>query len=523
MAKPAPQKKTPAPLAASNYAAPPVAPPPAWWLPATLVVYAILAFFYVTATPLQAITLPDNLPEARAQTPLVVGIGPDEKEHFLYIASLAERGKLPAQSPAFRTRAEDFVSYEVQHPPLFFALFALLYKVFLPLVGPLGIWFVLRGACALCGAGIVVLVHKTAQIAFPNRPLVVWGAAPVCAFLPTFGHTMANLSNEPLALLLGAFLWWQAVRLLGSAPLSAPAEKPNLRPAMLMGATFGVGLLIKLTVIVWLPALCLALWFGARHTRQNVLVVLAAFAVPAALLAAPWFGYLYANFGTFAFRSHMRPLLNNITLWEYLQNPTQRLFPKNIKPPGLYMPPAYFLVWGSPTAVVPFWLVYPHLPGGPPFVWLWQITLAGLDFVPLLALLRHTVRARADKQAAPDFAARVLLWAGGTAMLMATLTLLYQIFQVDWSMTNYGGRYLVSSWPAACLVTLFALSTLPEPGPKNALSQRSFAGGVTVGFLLLDIFAVRAVRQFYQDNPTQPAIQRSEEVTFSGRGLFLFS
>ncbi len=61
--------------------------------------YAVIQIFWITATTLQKITLPDNLPPtfpsaASAQT-LLVGTGPDEKEHFLYIVSLAERGALP--------------------------------------------------------------------------------------------------------------------------------------------------------------------------------------------------------------------------------------------------------------------------------------------------------------------------------------------------------------------------------------------------------------------------------------------
>ncbi len=197
--------KTPTSFAANLEQAAPVSFPDRAWrviLGATLIVYALIQFLYITATPLQVMTLPDNLPRNAPQS-LLVGIGPDEKEHFLYLLSLANRGTVPKPATRWRTAPEQYVSYQAQHPPVFYAVGAVLYQAVRRLP-PASVWYLLRGFCALCGGVVIVLAALAARAAFPHQPFLVLTTAPLIAFLPMFGHLMGNLSNEPLAMVFTA-------------------------------------------------------------------------------------------------------------------------------------------------------------------------------------------------------------------------------------------------------------------------------------------------------------------------------
>lgn len=353
--------------------------PPRWWAVLLFGLYAAVQLIYITATPLQPIILPDNVPPAQAETPLLVGLGPDEKEHFLYIASLSERGELPAQAPRRRKSPEQYVSYEVQHPPLFYALCVPFYKIVKPLGLPT-LWWTLRGFCALLGAVAALLAARAAQTAFPNRAFVQWGALPLALFWPTFAHTMANLSNEPLASVIGAAIWLTLVQAVTRpqqtepVPSTSSSFAPLLRTALTLGVLFGLGSITRLTTLIWLPGAVLTLaYLTFRDKAQNqrplfvrpLLVAVCLFA-PLLLFWSPWLAYTYREFGTFNYRSHLRPLLQDITLAEYLQNPTQRIFPKKVER-GIVMPPSYLLLWGVSTAWLPYWLAGFYLPGGPAF------------------------------------------------------------------------------------------------------------------------------------------------------------
>ena len=135
---------------------------------AVLVVYACVQFFYITATPLQTLTLPDNFPQGASQS-LVVGLGPDEKEHFLYVLSLADGGTLPMPDLARCTSPRQYVTYQAQHPPLFYALAALIYKA-APALPPEALWYLLRSLCAVCGGIVILLAAEAARLSFPRRP-----------------------------------------------------------------------------------------------------------------------------------------------------------------------------------------------------------------------------------------------------------------------------------------------------------------------------------------------------------------
>ncbi len=465
---------------------------------ATLVFYALIQFLYATGTPLQPITLPDNLPAGRENKALLVGLGPDEKEHFLYVLSLAEQGRPPDPDLARRTSPNAFVSYQAQHPPLFYALAAVVYKAVRPLGTQETVWYVLRGLCALCGAFVVMLAARAARVAFPDRPIVALGTAPFVAFLPIFGHMTAHLSNEPLAMVFGAWAWLQMARIARSEE-----KTPNVRAYALLGLTLGLAALTRLTALLWLPAALVVLGYAARRRRDGwrAAAPLLAAAGCFLFLLLPWLVRSELIFGTPFLRTFHRPLLQNgATTADFLRGkaPPPREFP-------LLVTPRYTALWYASTSWLPFWLVQFYAPGGgvrsAPA---WQAVFLLVDVTILLALFLNASRARrcASVREGRDPSGRALLWASGAAVGFCVLTLVQQQLFSDWNVVLSAGRYTVAAAPASALLFLFAVSTLGR-------ARRPIAAAILAAAMLaFGLYTVLLVRQFYADNPAQDAVQR---------------
>lgn len=464
-----------------------------------LPLYAFIQLLYLSATPLQGIELPDNLPQNRSQK-LLVGIGPDEKEHFLYVLSLAEQGRLPRQTPRHRTAPDQYVSYEIQHPPLFYALAALVFKILSPLGLPF-VWYALRVIGSMLGFLVVLFSARAALVAFPDRPLVVLGTPACIALLPIFGHMNSVLSNEPLGAVLGAWAWFQAVRLIRQE------RAPTIRDAALLGVTLGVGMWTRSTVLLWLPATLLLILVAARRHQLGVglpAVVLGCFLA----LALPWFLYLKVTYGTPLLRSHYYPLLDNIGLLEYLRKAEDLVLYLHGLPQPRPVPLRIVLSAISSTSWAPFWLIAPIQ--GPVGGILHPLFFV-LPFIVVILLFLHSSRQgkKPVTERENDPVGRALVWAAFSAVLFANTAVLYQIFYVDWSIINYAGRYLVSSAPAAALLLTFAVSTLPvlHHETHGVKRQRALAITFTVLMFFFALWSALLVRRFYKENPEQPSVQ----------------
>ena len=444
---------------------------------ATLVLYVAVQILWVRATPTQSIYLPDNLPTYLATDfSLVVGLGPDEKEHYLYVLSLADNGRLPKPSPAFRASPDDYVSYQAQHPPLFYALSAVIYKAAHPLVGDIKIWYLLRGFCVLCGLAVIVLTDRAAKTAFPDRPLVALGTAPFVAFLPMFGHMTGNFSNEPLAMLFGAAVWLQSVRLLRR---NTP---PTIREALLLGLTLALACLTRLTALLWLPVVSIAL---LRRGRVALPAALAGFAL-FALLLAPWFAYNQVAYGHAFLRTFDRPLL--------ARGPISDFFGRGLVPAEFPVPinSTQSLLWYAGTAWLPFWLTQFYMPDLRPIFLL-------LDAGAVILLVLNVSKLTRD--GVPDASGKAIVGAAFAATLFCFAALIQQELFADWNVVLSAGRYLVAAAPATGLLFLLALSTL------RPLNRPVVAALVAAVMLAFDVYAANTVRQFYGDHPTQAEIQ----------------
>ncbi|MCY3779972.1 MAG: DUF2142 domain-containing protein [Chloroflexi bacterium] len=217
---------------------------------------------------------------------------PDEPAHYNYIRQVVEAGCCPrietgdwssdylSQLTSGRFAPEllselDSIQYEDHHPPLYYLLASLVYR----LSG--GDLVALRLFSVLLGTGLVVLSYLVCRSILPNKPHIALGVMALVAFLPQHLHMMSAVNNDALAeLIVGLALLW-LLRYLESDAL----------PIWQLGLIIGLAFLTKLTIyFLALPAL-LAIWLKWRRSGEptsKLLRSLAAFALMAGIIGGVW-------------------------------------------------------------------------------------------------------------------------------------------------------------------------------------------------------------------------------------------
>ncbi len=237
----------------------------------------------------------------------------------------------------------DTIRYEFHQPPLYYVLAA-------PVYGLAGDSLIaVRLFSVLLGAGIVLIAYGIARRIFPARPALALGTAAFAAFLPQHLATVSQVGNDVLAeLLFAAVLYvlvgWvvahperrpqRAEAVVGGAPVhpstggseqttvSRPpaqdASAEDLRhpePGVvkhpermgvaqqrtkskdawipwLLGLLLGLILITKTTAYIAVPLAGVVLLWRWRRERATGAVIardLLAVALPAALIALPWY------------------------------------------------------------------------------------------------------------------------------------------------------------------------------------------------------------------------------------------
>ena len=235
---------------------------------------------------------------------------PDEPAHYNYVRYLVEQGSFPvlhmgdyphAYLEEIKSRkfppdlSIDPIRYEFHQPPLYYALAAPIYG----LTG--GDPFSLRLFSVALGAGIVLLAYAIALRAFPARPALALGTAAFVAFLPQHLATVAQIGNDVLAELLYA-----AVLFVLVGWLAQPIINHRHNNTQIPGNSLGLGLLLglilitKTTAYVALPlagGVLIWRWWREKAGVRRILVEGLAVAVPAALIALPWYARDVAVYG----------------------------------------------------------------------------------------------------------------------------------------------------------------------------------------------------------------------------------
>ncbi len=195
---------------------------------------------------------------------------PDERPHFEYVKYLAEQHSLPVS-----TTATD----EYFQPPLYYLLLTPFYSLAhaLSLRDSITVR-ILRAFSILLWGITVLLAFKFLECLSVDDAFVKIFVVGMIALLPTFTFLSSVINNDNLILPIGAAILWLLVR-----------PEPSLKNSALIGILLGLGLLTKLTAIVYAPLIALTLLMRFRKTGAPlVLLHLALSIIPALIIWSPW-------------------------------------------------------------------------------------------------------------------------------------------------------------------------------------------------------------------------------------------
>jgi len=257
---------------------------------------------------------------------------PDENAHYAYVQQVAERGTLPrltqregplspaeddmlgavlffqivgerpnpAPMSALQQRAVETVEgghlsrkgngnalSATNNPPLYYALEAIPYKL-ASSGSVLDRLAAMRLLSVLLGAVTVLLVFQFLRELLPRYPWSWAAGALVVAFQPLFGFMSGGVNNDNLLYLTATGCLWAMAR----------SFRRGLTPAngALIGGFLGAGIVTKLTLLGFVPAVALAVLLMLRRGwRSERPAALRGAAWAVALAAAPFALYVLLN------------------------------------------------------------------------------------------------------------------------------------------------------------------------------------------------------------------------------------
>jgi len=254
---------------------------------------------------------------------------PDEPAHYNYVRYLAENGRFPVLQMGdypheymeeIKGRrfppdlSIDPIRYEYHQPPLYYSLAAPVYVL------AKGALLPLRLLSVALGAGVVLLAYATGRRIFPGRPALGLASAAFVAFLPQHLATVSQAGNDVLAELLFALVLFQ----LAGWVQDQESKIVNRKSAIALGFLLGLILITKTTAYIAVPlALGVLVWRWLRYRApaRRILADLARIAIPAALIALPWYARNATIYGWPDFlglRRHDAVVVGQLRLAEYL-------------------------------------------------------------------------------------------------------------------------------------------------------------------------------------------------------------
>lgn len=174
--------------------------------------------------------------------------GYDVDAHIDYVRFIVEQGALPF--------ADD--GWQMFQAPLFYLLGVLIFAPVRAFADIETAGIALRVLPMLCGLAQIPLAYWAARCVFPERRGLQALAAVLAAFLPMNVYMAHGISNEPLAGFLGA-----GVAAMGIWLMSRPAVAWRVRDGALLGLLLGAAVLTKVSAVLLVPPLMLALGYHA--------------------------------------------------------------------------------------------------------------------------------------------------------------------------------------------------------------------------------------------------------------------
>ena len=217
---------------------------------------------------------------------------PDEPAHFNYIRHIAEFGCCPRIEPgdwqsdylALLTTTRfapahldqlDAIQYEDHHPPLYYLLASIVFKL------SAGDLVALRLLSVALGAAVVSLSYVISRHILPSQPQIALGAMALVAFTPQHLSMMASVNNDALAETLVALALLWLIRYLNTEGI----------PVWRLGFIVGLALLTKITIAFLALVVPLGVWLKWRRSgsaTQDLIRSLTILALIAGLMGSIW-------------------------------------------------------------------------------------------------------------------------------------------------------------------------------------------------------------------------------------------
>lgn len=341
--------------------------------------------------------------------------------------------------------------YVANHPPLYYAAMSPVYALSSPL-SPVGQHYLLRLAAIPFGLITVYAAYRSARALFPGDAFLAVTVPALVAFQPQISYEAAMVNNDILAIALTSLIIW--------ALIVGIRDRFPLRLCVAIGVLLGLDLLAKGTAVAIAPVIAVAVVVALGHRDWRGIVERgAAIGIPAALLAAPWYLYLYRTYGDFSGLARVEEL-------QYWNSPMGSFF-------GLLTDPTFVLnrfreTWGE------FGWRLIHL--RPTLLWIIGIVTAvaaiGL-VVYAIAAWRNAPLWRGEATARPE------VWQGKSLVILALACVLAYLAVVEFG-TSFAlsqARYFFPVVNAAALLAMLGLRTL-VPTRLRPAGQGVLVGGL---------------------------------------------
>jgi 4-amino-4-deoxy-L-arabinose transferase-like glycosyltransferase len=354
------------------------------------------------------------------------GAGPDEPAHLIYVQSLALDGRIPNLDGSPEHYAPGAaVSHQAQHPPLYYAIAAAVYRL-ASVRGDLQGYRVLRLLSVAIGLGVLAFQWRLSGLVFKQAHLRLASVATL-AFLPMFTYIMAVVNNDCLAVLCSAAAL--------DAILRSAAQRRGWWGPICAGLWVAAGVATKESALALLPVAAAGMLLPREGLRFRSRLAQACVAVAIGLIPAlAWW---------------WRNLLVHGTPFVYAY--VQPIFPsagEALAKPGAAIYMLFLMAWQTFAFLwAPWWDLKQHVPAVAYLSATGLISTVGV--VGLLLYFVDTVKRRptAQAQVLPVLLLAALVVVVSVGIARYTLFVDYRALQ--------GGRYLIVAWPAlAVLVPL---------------------------------------------------------------------
>jgi 4-amino-4-deoxy-L-arabinose transferase-like glycosyltransferase len=182
--------------------------------------------------------------------------------------------------------------YVANHPPLYYLAMAPIYLLSAT-ASPLAQQYLLRLAAIPFGMATVYAAYRAARALFPGDAFLAVTTPAVIALQPQISYEAAMVNNDIVAIAITSVLLWGVI--VGLRDRFPP------RLCLALGVGLGLDLLAKSTALSIAPVIAIALLLGFGWRDWKGLIGRGAtIGVPAAVIAAPWYLFLYRTYGDFS-------------------------------------------------------------------------------------------------------------------------------------------------------------------------------------------------------------------------------